>query len=193
MSYLILFFARKVSMRLAISSPCVSRAKCPVIEQMRFEILPVFKCKPEFPISTPFLRKTIRPPTASVNLQSPWPRLRVKRRVGQAFELGGAPFGVWFCKRVRLLTLFFPYLARTLSPRGRRGRGLTSLRNDGEGEERFLSAQADRLPTGSESSIAGARRKEKRRLAPFGMTGGGAANADGLGAKSETGNQKIEI
>jgi len=31
-------------------------------------------------------------------------------------------------------------------------------------EERFLSAQADRL--------AGASRKEKRRLAPFGMTVG---------------------
>jgi len=36
-------------------------------------------CWLEFPIATRFLRKTIRPPFSRVNLQSPWPRLRVKR------------------------------------------------------------------------------------------------------------------
>src|SRR5712691_558756 len=40
---------------------------------------PVQDTQREFPISTPFLRKTIHAPPPRVNLQSPWPRLRVKR------------------------------------------------------------------------------------------------------------------
>jgi hypothetical protein len=40
------------------------------------------------------------------------------------------------------------------------GRGKSAARAK-QGEERFLSAQADRFPTGSESSIAGAKREEQ--------------------------------